>query len=49
MHKSAGIVGAGLMGQGIAYNLVTKGYPVSKLDHAGNQPLAELTAGGAMV
>lgn len=39
MHKSVGIVGVGLMGHGIAYNLVTKGYPVSLLDHAGTSPL----------
>lgn len=42
-----GMVGVGLMGHGIAYNLLQKGWPVRLLEHAGNQPLAELLALGA--
>ncbi|MEY3669926.1 MAG: NAD(P)-dependent oxidoreductase [Burkholderiaceae bacterium] len=44
-----GLIGVGIMGQGIAFNLVTKGFPVALLDHPGNQPLDELTAAGARV
>ena len=42
-----GMVGVGLMGHGIAYNLLQKGWSVRLLEHAGNQPLDELLALGA--
>ena len=44
MATAVGLVGVGLMGHGIAFNLVTKGFHVSLLAHPGNQPLDELTA-----
>ena len=41
------MVGIGLMGQGIAANIVAKGWPLTVLEHAGNQPLEPLKAAGA--
>jgi len=49
MATAVGLVGVGLMGHGIAFNLVTKGFDVALLAHPGNQPLEELTAAGARV
>lgn len=37
-----GLVGAGLMGHGIARNLLLRGHALAVLEHAGNQPLDEL-------
>ncbi|MET0982379.1 MAG: NAD(P)-dependent oxidoreductase [Telluria sp.] len=45
--KKIGMVGIGLMGHGIAGNLVKHGYPVVLLEHPGNQPLDKLRALGA--
>lgn len=42
-----GMVGIGLMGHGIASNLVKHGHPLAVLDHPGNQPLDALLAAGA--
>lgn len=43
-----GMIGVGLMGHGIALNVVTKGgYPLVLLDHPGNQPVDDLLAAGA--
>jgi 3-hydroxyisobutyrate dehydrogenase-like beta-hydroxyacid dehydrogenase len=43
-----GMIGVGLMGHGIAWNVVTKGgYPMVLLDHPGNQPVDDLLAAGA--
>ena len=42
-----GMVGIGLMGHGIASNIVSKGWPLAVLEHAGNQPLDTLKAAGA--
>jgi 3-hydroxyisobutyrate dehydrogenase-like beta-hydroxyacid dehydrogenase len=42
-----GLIGVGLMGQGIAYNLLRHGHALTLLDHPGNQPLAELLELGA--
>lgn len=44
--QTLGLVGAGLMGQGIASNLARKGHAVVVLDHPGNQPFAPLEALG---
>ena len=49
MATAVGLVGVGLMGHGIAFNLLTKGFDVSLLAHPGNQPLGDLTAAGARV
>jgi len=44
--KKIGMVGIGMMGHGIASNLVKHGYPLAVLEHAGNQPLDALKAAG---
>ena len=46
MKQKIGMVGIGLMGHGIARNLAKHGYPLTVLEHAGNQPLDELKAAG---
>ncbi len=45
--KSIGLIGVGLMGHGIAINIIKHGYPLTVLEHAGNQPLDALKASGA--
>ncbi len=45
--QAIGLVGVGLMGQGIASNLLKKGYLLTVLEHAGNQPLNALLESGA--
>lgn len=45
--KKIGIIGVGLMGHGIAANIVKHGYPLTLLEHAGNQPVDDLLAAGA--
>lgn len=42
-----GIIGVGLMGHGIAANIVKHGYPLVLLDHPGNQPVDDITSKGA--
>ncbi|CAM4415122.1 2-hydroxy-3-oxopropionate reductase [Bordetella tumbae] len=42
-----GLIGAGLMGSGIAASLLRNGFPLTILDHPGNQPLDKLLAAGA--
>lgn len=48
MKERIGIIGVGLMGHGIAKNIVTKGWPLTYLHHPGNQPTADLDAAGAI-
>jgi 3-hydroxyisobutyrate dehydrogenase-like beta-hydroxyacid dehydrogenase len=48
MKQAIGMAGIGLMGHGIAGNIVRHGYPLSLLEHAGNQPLDDLKAAGAV-
>ncbi len=45
--KKIGMIGIGMMGHGIATNLLKHGHALSVLEHAGNQPLDTLIAGGA--
>lgn len=42
-----GMVGIGLMGHGIASNLIKHGHELALFEHAGNQPLDALLAAGA--
>jgi 3-hydroxyisobutyrate dehydrogenase-like beta-hydroxyacid dehydrogenase len=42
-----GFIGVGLMGQGMAKNLVTKGYPLVVLGHRRREPIERLKALGA--
>jgi len=44
--KKIGMIGIGMMGHGIATNLLKHGHSLSVLEHAGNQPLDTLIAGG---
>jgi 3-hydroxyisobutyrate dehydrogenase-like beta-hydroxyacid dehydrogenase len=46
--KKIGMVGIGMMGHGIASNIVKHGYELALLEHPGNQPLAALKAAGAV-
>jgi 3-hydroxyisobutyrate dehydrogenase-like beta-hydroxyacid dehydrogenase len=45
--KTIGLIGVGLMGHGIALNLVKHGHALTLLEHPGNQPLDALKAAGA--
>lgn len=47
MNERVGIAGVGLMGHGIARNVLKHGYGLTVLEHPGNQPLDELKGGGA--
>jgi len=44
-----GLIGVGLMGSGIAASLLRNGFPLTLLDHPGNQPLDALLAAGAKI
>lgn len=48
MKKNVGMVGIGLMGQGIANNIAKHGHTLTVLEHAGNQPLDSLKAAGVV-
>ncbi len=43
-----GMIGVGLMGHGIASNLVSKGHSLTFLHHLGNQPTSDLESMGAV-
>lgn len=43
-----GMIGVGLMGHGIAQNIVRKGWPLRFLNHPGNQPVQDLLDLGAV-
>ncbi len=45
--KTIGMIGIGMIGHGIASNLIRHGHPMVLLEHAGNQPLDQLVAAGA--
>ncbi|MAX33050.1 MAG: 2-hydroxy-3-oxopropionate reductase [Halomonadaceae bacterium] len=45
--RRVGLIGVGLMGHGIARNLLRHGHALSFLDHPGNQPVDDLLAEGA--
>src|SRR5690606_34384200 len=42
-----GLIGVGLMGSGIAASLLRNNYPLTVLEHPGNQPLEPLLQAGA--
>jgi 3-hydroxyisobutyrate dehydrogenase len=44
---TVGIIGVGMMGHGIATNIVKGGYALTLLDHPGNQPVDDLVVAGA--
>lgn len=45
--QRVGMIGVGLMGHGIAINLMRAGHSLVFLDHPGNQPVNDLLAAGA--
>ena len=45
--QKVGFIGVGLMGHGLAKNIVLSGYPLMFLDHPGNQPVDDLYKLGA--
>ncbi|WP_193368982.1 NAD(P)-dependent oxidoreductase [Pelagibius marinus] len=47
MSTKIGFIGVGLMGHGIAKNLLEKGYPVTAMAHRNRAPLEDLLARGA--
>ncbi len=47
-EQRVGMIGIGLMGHGIASSIQRAGWPLSFLDHLGNQPVDELVAQGAV-
>jgi 3-hydroxyisobutyrate dehydrogenase-like beta-hydroxyacid dehydrogenase len=47
MKTKIGVIGVGIMGQGIASNLLKHGHSLLLLEHSGNQPLDALVAAGA--
>ncbi len=48
MKKMIGMIGIGMMGHGIATNLLKHGHDLAVLEHPGNQPLDALRAAGAL-
>ncbi|RKT99376.1 NAD(P)-dependent oxidoreductase [Burkholderia sp. Nafp2/4-1b] len=46
MKRQIGLIGVGLMGHGIARNVLKHGYPLTVVEHPGNQPLDELLRAG---
>ena len=47
MKERIGFVGVGLMGEGMATNLVRKGWPLTVLAHRKREPIERLVALGA--
>lgn len=47
MAKKIGFVGVGLMGHGMAKNLLAKGFPVTVMAHKNRKPIEDLLAQGA--
>lgn len=47
VKKNVGMIGIGMMGHGIASNVIKKGWPLAVMEHPGNQPLDTLKAAGA--
>lgn len=47
-HEKVGFVGIGLMGQGMAKNIVEKGWPLTVIAHRNRAPVDDLVARGAV-
>jgi 3-hydroxyisobutyrate dehydrogenase-like beta-hydroxyacid dehydrogenase len=47
-NETIGFIGLGLMGHGIAKNIVEKGYPLSVIAHRNRQPIEDLVGRGAV-
>jgi 3-hydroxyisobutyrate dehydrogenase-like beta-hydroxyacid dehydrogenase len=48
-QPAIGMIGIGLMGHGIAWNIAHAGYGLTILDHPGNQPVGDLRDMGVLV
>jgi 3-hydroxyisobutyrate dehydrogenase-like beta-hydroxyacid dehydrogenase len=48
-QPAVGMIGIGLMGHGIAWNIANAGYGLTVLDHPGNQPVDDLRGMGVQV
>jgi 3-hydroxyisobutyrate dehydrogenase-like beta-hydroxyacid dehydrogenase len=48
-QPAIGMIGIGLMGHGIAWNIANAGYGLTILDHPGNQPVDDLRGMGVQV
>ncbi len=46
--ETVGFIGVGLMGHGMAKNIVEKGYPLAVMAHRNRQPIDDLVARGAV-
>jgi len=46
-NKRIGFIGVGLMGHGMAKNIVEKGFPLTVLGHRNRQPVDDLVKRGA--
>src|SRR5690554_2125541 len=46
--RKVGLIGVGLMGHGIAANILRGGHSLCYLDHHGNQPVTDLLSAGAV-
>lgn len=46
--ESVGFIGVGFMGQGMARNLLDKGFPLTVMGHRNRKPVEELVAAGAV-
>lgn len=46
-NESVGFIGVGFMGQGMASNIVGKGYPLTVMGHRNRKPVEALVAAGA--
>ena len=47
MSERVGFIGVGFMGEGMAHNIVTKGYPLAVMAHRNREPVERLLAAGA--
>lgn len=47
-NENTGLIGAGLMGHGIARNILRSGFPLAFLAHPGNRPTGDLVELGAV-
>ena len=47
MSERVGFIGVGFMGEGMAHNIVTKGYPLAVMAHRNHEPVERLLAAGA--
>ncbi len=47
-NETVGCIGLGMMGHGMAKNIVEKGYPLSVMAHRNRKPIDDLVGRGAI-